>query len=526
MGRSALFGVLARAVRAAQREQLRALADSGWSRRRFLGATALAGSAVVGAVPRRVFATPTLPQGRGIKVAVVGGGLAGLSAAYRLMQAGVQVALYEASARLGGRVLSATGVAGDGLVTELGGEFINTNHADMLALASELGLRLFDRSRSGVGCVPPATAYFLAGKARDEADVARLLRPLAKQIADDAALLEHDYARHAPGFDRLSVANYLDQHAALVTEPFIRGLIESSIRTEFGVEPAQASALQLLFNLPSVRDDGVEVLGQSDEALSIEGGNSLLALALARALGPRVSFGKRLVGVAARDGRGTRLSFQDGPTLEADYVILALPFTVLRGVAFDPPLPVKLRRFIDEVDLGANEKLIAGFSQRAWHRPGGFRGEAWTDQGFSEVWDATQRQPQMPGGALTFLMGGRDARREGRPATDVQGREWVGRLDVYVPGVAKAATGRYLRTDWVGSPLSQGAYTSFRPGQLTEFGDLMWVEADAPDAQQEVRVGRVLFAGEHLSDAFYGFMNGAAQTGRLAAQAALRLAGG
>lgn len=26
-----------------------------------------------------------------------------------------------------------------------------------------------------------------------------------------------------------------------------------------------------------------------------------------------------------------------------------------------------------------------------------------------------------------------------------------------------------------------------------------------------------MFAGEHLSDAFYGFMNGAAQTGRLAA---------
>ena len=40
--------------------------------------------------------------------------------------------------------------------------------------------------------------------------------------------------------------------------------------------------------------------------------------------------------------------------------------------------------------------------------------------------------------------------------------------------------------------------------------------------RQEVRAGALVFAGEHLSDDYCGYMNGAAQTGRLAADSVLR----
>jgi monoamine oxidase len=63
----------------------------------------------------------------------------------------------------------------------------------------------------------------------------------------------------------------------------------------------------------------------------------------------------------------------------ADLVILALPFTTLRRVALDLRLPPLLRRCINEVGLGRNEKLFAGYSQRTWHRPHGFALELWTD---------------------------------------------------------------------------------------------------------------------------------------------------
>ena len=67
--------------------------------------------------------------------------------------------------------------------------------------------------------------------------------------------------------------------------------------------------------------------------------------------------------------------------------------------------------------------------------------------------------------------------------------------------------------------VARGAYVNVRPGQLTRFGGHLWVEEDDGSASQQARSGPVLFAGEHLSDAWPGYMNGAAQTGRLAAQA-------
>ena len=59
-----------------------------------------------------------------------------------------------------------------------------------------------------------------------------------------------------------------------------------------------------------------------------------------------------------------------------------------------------------------------------------------------------------------------------------------------------------------------------RPGQLTRFASLFAVETSGAPARAP-RAGPLLFAGEHISDAFAGFMNGALQTGRIAAEALL-----
>ena len=94
----------------------------------------------------------------------------------------------------------------------------------------------------------------------------------------------------------------------------------------------------------------------------------------------------------------------------------------------------------------------------------------------------------------------------------------VERFEAFVPGAREAATGRYLRTDWSRDRFTQGAYSNFKPGQLSTFRDFFYVESDDPREQRSVQVGNLVFAGEHLSDAFSGYMNGGAQTGRLAAQ--------
>ena len=62
------------------------------------------------------------------KVLVVGAGIAGLVAAYRLSQAGVPVDIVEARNRVGGRMFTAQNFAGTSIPVDLGGEFIDTNH--------------------------------------------------------------------------------------------------------------------------------------------------------------------------------------------------------------------------------------------------------------------------------------------------------------------------------------------------------------------------------------------------------------
>jgi monoamine oxidase len=444
-----------------------------------------------------------------------------LNAAHQLKKAGVAATIYEARGRAGGRIRSRSGALGEGLVTDLGGEFINTDHEDMLALVKEFGLRLFNRVADAKRFPFPETGYYFEGRLHPEDEIAELLRPLAEQISQDANRVDRDFDRFAPRFDRLSVAEYLDNHADKIPKPFIRTLIENSIRTEYGVEPEQSSALQLLFNLPTVDGQKVEVLGDSDETFVVEGGCARIIDALAESLMGQIRTRMYLKRIQAHD-RGFRLTFSKGQVIDADLVILAIPFTVLRDIDIQVPLPTKLRRFIAELDLGANEKLLAGFAEKVWRRDNGFVLEAWTDLGFSEVWDETQRQTQREEGVLTFYIGGRELNEVRAVSTDAQGQRFVDRFEALVPGAKAAATGRFLRTCWTRSPLTRGGYTSFKPGQLTTFGDLLWVESDDLEERQEVRAGNLVFVGEHLSDEFYGFMNGAAQTGRLAAGVVLR----
>ena len=76
------------------------------------------------------------------------------------------------------------------------------------------------------------------------------------------------------------------------------------------------------------------------------------------------------------------------------------------------------------------------------------------------------------------------------------------------------------RTRWCDDPLTKGAYINYRPGQITRFGGLMTVEEEGGEVRAS-GFGPVQFAGEWLSDAWPGYMNGAVQTGRLAAEAVL-----
>lgn len=412
-------------------------------------------------------------------VAVIGGGLAGLVAALTLSDAGVSAQVYEASSRLGGRVK--TSVLGDGLLVEEGAEFIDAEHTEMLSLCRRFNLPLFDRASAPMPAEAPRTAYVFGGVVQDPQELARLLEPLARRIEADLALLDEDEALHAPRIDALSAAQYLD---AIPLDPRARWIAETTIRTEYGVEPEASSALQLVYSLPGVDAGGAETA----EAYTLQGGNAALAEAIAAAL-PLPPILNRTM--TAED------------TAEARAVIIAVPPG--RVGAFAGLSPVT--HYVSLQSLGRNEKLIAAFRGRPW-RESAFGAEAIVDQGFATAWDATRRQ-LTDNAALTFFTGAGMALRSIEEALDGLGP--LGR------GLAATATGETIRTAWAEEPNIGGAYASFGPGEMTHPERVYWGRG------KTVIDGRIAFAGEHLSESHYGFMEGAVQTGRMAAEAVLEM---
>ncbi len=80
-------------------------------------------------------------------VAVVGAGLAGLTAARDLAAAGLSSVVLEARDRVGGRTLNQE--IGDGKVVELGGQWIGPTQDRVAKLAAELGLETFSTYDEG-----------------------------------------------------------------------------------------------------------------------------------------------------------------------------------------------------------------------------------------------------------------------------------------------------------------------------------------------------------------------------------------
>lgn len=477
----------------------------GITRRRAIAALAAGAT-----VPLIGYHPPVRATAPALDVAIIGGGLAGMVALKRLRASGVRAHLFEARGRMGGRVFTAR----NGPVpADDGGQFINADHADVIALSRDYGLELLDRTEwQGRSLVLDGHTVL------SEERLVTGLRAIAAQIAADAALLDEDMEEYAPRFDALSVAAYLDRHAALLPDRRLRGLLEAGIRTEFGQEAHEATAIALLFNLPTVDGTAFEPIGTSDERFVLAGGSGRLADALARDVMAECSTGRALRSVEPSEG-GVRLRFVDGASVEAAQAIITVPASVLRTIDFGGLLAAPWRSYVAEADCGRCEKLNAAYVGRPWAETMGRKGAIWPASGFAEAWEATTVEG--PATLMTYYMGGDQgaAARSGTPLALRDRFEALARPAI--PGLTAARAPWQRRTAWSQDRYARGAYSCFRPGQLTRFAPLFWVEGDDGHATQMAASGPLVFAGEHLSESWPGFMNGGAQTGRLAAEAAL-----
>jgi monoamine oxidase len=479
-------------------------------RREFLKGAAVLGTAAMLPGCRGSGST----QAGGPRIAIVGAGIAGLSAAHHLAKAGIKAEIYEAGHRPGGRIMTLKDVMGPGLWTEAGGEFIDSTHADLLGLAREMGLPLSDMQGEAYAAYRP-TAWRFGGRNRSEAEVLAEVKLAAKRLQGDIDALPEEIAAGTAGaaeeLDHLSLEEYLERRG--VTGWF-GDLLATAYATEFGLDAGEQSCLNLLTMVDLDASHGeFRVYGDSDERYRVEGGNQQITDALARKYESDLRYGHRLEALDGGSG-GYRLHFQ-GPSgaveKRADAVILALPFTLLRAVDLRLELPPGKRRAIAELGMGTNAKLFVGYKERTW-RKNGWLGGFHTDGAVQGGWDHTQTQAGDACG-LTVFQGGRAGVELGAGTPLSRADAFADELEALFPGSRAARNGRVGAFHWPTYPLSLGSYSCYRTGQWTGIG-----------GEEGRSVGDLHFAGEHCSAEFQGYMNGGAETGRLAAEAILRKA--
>lgn len=431
----------------------------------------------------------------GTSVIVVGAGLAGLSAAVRLKKDGARVTLVEARDRVGGRVLTIRNIFADGQHAEAGGDFIDEGQEDIRRLADDYGLTVHAILRHGFS--------FVRHKARGEIHGRPSKGERAWQpIADRAKPLIEAYRRAEQHWESAvvkrmaerSVAQWLDEiDADAQMRAMVRGL-----RSFFLADPEDLSLLVLIEQLAS-EAPGQEPMGR------IEGGNDRLPKAMAGELGDALH-----LNAAARavhdDQSSVRVTVEhtggDRMQLKADYVILAVPVSTLKAIDMTPHLPLEQAKVFDRLKYGRVTKNLLQFNRRFWKRKS--RSPAYgTDAPTGAVWDASEEQ-RGPAAILTLMAGGQASEDSQKILAQEGVQGLVGALAWLKPGDAELLAHHHIT--WEHDPWAGGGYAYFDPAF-----DPAWRSWLARPH------GRVLFAGEHTSFKWQGYMNGAVESGLRAA---------
>lgn len=396
---------------------------------------------------------------QGARVVVVGAGLSGLTAAYRLDRAGVDVLVLEARERVGGRAWRVP--VGD-TSFDAGCEALDRKHAALLALAHELGVEAWE--------APPWSSDPPGGL---EGEDAALFQEFEREVDALAALVDPDHPEDFEGagaLDRLSLAGWLEERGA---SPAVLAAAETWIAVASSTVPTrEMSFLAYAVKLAA----GAAPTGLT---LRLRGGPSALAERLADALDGRIRLGAPVGSVEEARGEVV-IRLHDGTAERADRVVLAVPLTLQGEIRFEPGLPEFRRRAHAEARYGVVVKAATLFEG-----------------------PAPVPTPDLSA-AGHFYASAEDERLLIRFAGAGAADRDLG-AEVAPGSLARAAV------DWSSEPWTRGTYLILGPGHLLDWG-----------ARLGEPHGRMHFAGVERST-LKSYMDGAVRAGEEAAAELLAL---
>ncbi len=487
--------------------------ESRTTRRELVKRTAAAGAALAGVSTMGRFAQAAYGATQPT-IAVVGAGLAGLTAAYRLKQAGLNAQIYEASGRIGGRCYTIHDFAP--LVAEHGGELIDQGHTQVRHLAQELGLDLDNLLQAQ----PSGTEdfFWVNGSKYPYSQLLTDLNGMYQKLHKDVVAASYPtlwnlYTQRGWELDHMSIIDWLDETVPNGGSKSNLGrVLDIAYNIEYGAECSIQSSLNLLYLLGYRGQGQFRVFGASNEKYHVRGGNDQIARRLGDALGNQISLNTALTSITQNLGGSFTLTFSKdagSQTVVVDHVVLALPFSLLRSVNYSKAgfEPLKVTA-IKELAMGTNSKLHVEFKDRFWYGAGN-NGNTYADTGYQNTWEVSRAQGGGKGkGLLVDYTGGNIGANFGTGTPSSRAQQFMSQLQLQFPGttVSDHWTGRATIDFWAGYPWTKGSYSYWKVGQYTKFSGM-----------EKARQGNCHFAGEQTSQDNQGYLEGAVETGENAA---------
>jgi monoamine oxidase len=447
------------------------------------------------------------------RTVVVGAGLAGLTTAYRLQQAGIVAEIHEASTRVGGRCWTIRGAFAEGQIAEHGGELIDQGHAAIRHLAAELGLKLDNLLQAEASGTEPT--YHFDGAPYSYAQATDDVKAVWQKIHSDVSAASYPtlYNLSTPRgrvLDQMSIVDWIEESVPGGMSSNLGQLLDVAYTIEYGADSSEQSSLNLLYLLGYRGQGQLRIFGPSNEKYHVVGGNDQIPTLLAERLAGQITLGSALVAIRLRTDGAYTLTFQQGSTTKtvtADRVVLALPFSILRSsVDYSKAgFSARKRTAIKELGMGTNSKLHVQFKTRHWSSLGS-NGETFADTGYQNTWDVTRAQ-RGTAGILVDYTGGTIGAGFGSGTPASRAKQFLGQIEPVLRGLTRQWNGRATLDFWLADPWTKGSYSYWKVGQYTKFAG----------AERE-REGSCHFAGEHTSVDFQGYLNGAVETGQRAAE--------
>jgi monoamine oxidase len=436
-----------------------------------------------------------------VDVAVVGAGLAGLVAARHLARAGVRTVVVEARDRVGGRTWSKA--VSDGVVIDMGGQWIGPVQARMTALADELGLETFVTYSDG------DTHRAVPGF--DENSFGALLEVFADldRMAAEVPLDAPWTAPHAKEWDSQTLHTWFSER---VKDPGVMAMARLVATALF---TAEADELSLLHTLVYVRSAGsianlTGVIGGAQERRFVLGAQEVSNRLAAELGGERV----RLNSPVRRIDQNDEVVIIESEELrvEARRAIVAVPVPLADRIVYSPALPGYRSQMHQRMAPGAVIKIHCVYETPFW-RARGSNGRVMTDSGPVTVTFDNSPHDAKRGVLVGFVEA--DEARHFCLLPEADRRKAAIDCLVRFFGADAAKPIEYIETSWSEEEWTRGCYGgNFPPGGWTRYG---WVLREP--------FGRVHWAGAETSTIWMNYMEGAVRSGERAANeviAALR----